>query len=379
MSSAPPRRELPPLPYSWREVRERLQGRQWMVYDRLGLKGPHGNELFTPLNPTRADRHPGSFVIHTDQGREGGWTEYGAPGTPSGDIIDLVVYCLRLKGRIDAYWWALDFLGLPREGHGGRVRREAESDTEKKAREQAALDHARAEEKARDAKAAKAFSWWRRGAPLAGSIAETYLKFGRKIPLERLRHPPGALRFLPADERVDRETGEVTETPPALFSAMTAWDRGVRAVHITSLEPDGRDRLRGDKAKKMWGDARGCAIRVSKGKSGLTPEMAAKKGITNEVLVLGEGIETALSAAVAMPDWRSWAAGSLSLLAMLEWPPCVGHVVLLGENDGGAAAREAFAAAEARWRARAEGRVLTVLRPPAGCSDLNDWLMGRGG
>ena len=371
------RPDRPPLPYSWREIRERLQGRQWDLYGRLGLKGPSKGAQFTPLNPTRADRHPGSFVIHTDQGREGGWVEYGDAGSPKGDVIDLVAYCLKLRARIDAYWWACDFLGLPREGQGGRIRGASESALEKRERERAALEAQRREKAAKDGKAKRAFSWWRGAAPLAGTIAERYLVEARRIPLQRLKHAPGALKFLAASEKVDQTTGEVTEVPPALFSAMTAWGQGVRAVHITSLLPDGSDRLRVDKGKRMWGDASGCAIRLSKGRTGLTPEEAARRGIADEVLAIGEGIETTLSAAVAKPDWRCWAAGSLSLMALLDWPPCVGAVVLLGENDDSDAAQAAFARAEGRWRELAKGRPVSVLRPPSGLSDMNEWLMGR--
>jgi hypothetical protein len=74
-------------------------------------------------------------------------------------------------------------------------------------------------------------------------------------------------------------------------------------------------------------------------------------------LALGEGIETCLSIAVAWPDFRVWAAGSLSLMGLLDWPAAVRNVTLLRDNDWhSGAARRAFDVVEAHWRAMGDQR-----------------------
>jgi hypothetical protein len=106
----------------------------------------------------------------------------------------------------------------------------------------------------------------------------------------------------------------------------------------------------------MLGPVAGSAIRLSAGPSGLSPSMAAAKGVSDR-LALGEGIETCLSIAVAWPDFRVWAAGSLSLMGLLDWPECVRNVTLLRDNDWHSGeARAAFGVVEAHWRALADQR-----------------------
>ena len=93
-----------------------------------------------------------------------------------------------------------------------------------------------------------------------------------------------------------------------------------------------------------------------------------------ETLLVGEGIETSMSAmqAMAMP---AWAALSTSGLKVLMLPVIVRTVVILADNDkNGAGKRAAHAAAE-RWLA--EGRHVRIAMPPEPGRELNDVLLGR--
>lgn len=362
------RRELPHHP---KKVRAELQRRIDRLLPALGIKEKPANEIVTPLNPTRADRHAGSFVIWTGGDAIGGWKDYATD--EQGDVFDLIRYLKRLKAWIDAYWWALEFLGLER----GTVRSasQAQIDNERAARERKAAE-ARAGAEA-DKKAGAALKMWL-GCPkdIRGTLAWTYLTQARGLPMERFERGPGALRFHPALEHVDRESGEVTEWP-ALVSAMSRWADGkVRGVHRTYLAPDGLGKAPVATAKKMVGVARGCAIRVSKGGSDLSPEKAAAAG-ERKTLIVTEGIEDALTAALARPGDRVWAAGSLSLMGTLGWPDCAGAVVLVADNDWDTPqAVAAFDKVSARWAAMAAGRPLKVVRAQAG-KDLNDWARGK--
>lgn len=357
--------ERRPLPYPWAEVRARLQPELPRLLPALGIKDLPRAGVVTPLNPTRLDRRPGSFVIWTEAEAAGAWRDY-ATGE-HGDVLDLVRYLQRLHGRIDAYWWALEFLGLDR----GRVRTAAADrlDRERIERERRAAE-ARAEAVAAK-EAAGLFQTWTKLPPIAGTLAETYLREGRRIDLARLGRLPGSLRFAPSLDHVDPDTGEVTSWP-CMVAAMVVGDR-VTGLHRTWLAPDGSGKAPVSKPKKMIGRARGAAIRLTRGASGLPPAKAAKLG-RREPLIIGEGIETTLTAAVARLDYRAWAAGSLSLMAM-PWPDCASAVILLRDNDFKAEASAAFDRVAEHWRAQAAGRPVKIVAAAIG-NDINDWVRG---
>ncbi|MBX9708024.1 MAG: toprim domain-containing protein, partial [Caulobacteraceae bacterium] len=198
----------------------------------------------------------------------------------------------------------------------------------------------------------------------------------RGLPIDRLAARPGAIRQLAACDHFDKATGEIT-TWPAMATAISGAGGNVTGLHLTWLQPDGRGKAPVDKPKKMRGVVVGGAIRLSKGAAKLSPEAAAQAGKTGP-LIITEGIEDALTAAIARPDDRVWAAGSLSLLGELAWPDCASSVVLVADNDWlKPAAVAAFEAVEAKWREMARGRPLKVVRAEVG-KDLNDWARGEG-
>lgn len=366
-----------PLPYDWADLRQRLQQALPSLLDRLGLhdelRGARGSGMIHPRNPTRDDRTPGSFVIWTGGAAAGGWKDYALGDKAKGDVFDLIAYVLRLRGKMDAYWWALDFLGLPRALGQGSVRTQTDAEQERRRRDADRLAAEAKQVEDDEAKSAALKKLWLSLPQIAGTPAETYLRAARGIPLERLERAPGALRWADQVEYINQTTGEVTVWRSCMVAAMTRGSHLV-ALHRTYLKADGSGKAALDKPKLMIGPVRGSAIRLSSGPSGLSPAKAAAAGKSGP-LAIGEGIETCLTVAAARPDYRVWAAGSLSLMGLLDWPDCASAVVLLGENDWKPEARRAFGAIEGHWRKQAQGRPVVVVHPDSG-SDFNDVVRG---
>lgn len=356
-----------PLPLDWRELRPRLQRDFTRLLEALGIKAEAKCGLVTPLNPRRNDRTPGSFVIWAaPAGRVGAWVDFAIDRR--GDVIDLIQYLLGLKGRMDAYWWALDFLGVDRQGQGQIRSAEAQALDRQRLEDERLAAEAKARQAAAD-RSAQLFAHWLTLAPIKGTVAETYLREARRIPMDRLAHWPGALRFEARREHHDGDTGEITEWP-CMVSVMTLGAKPA-GLHCTWLAPDGSGKAPVSKAKKMIGSVRGAAIRLSPGPSGLSPSKAALKGRLDP-LAVGEGIETSLTVAAARPDYRVWAAGSLSLMGLIDWPACASAAVLLRDNDWKPEAMAAFGRVEARWHEMSAGRPVVVAASAHG-SDFNDW------
>ncbi len=128
------------------------------------------------------------------------------------------------------------------------------------------------------------------------------------------------------------------------------------AVHRTFLTRDGSGKAPVDPPKMMLGPCRGGVVRL---------------GESGAVLMVGEGIETCLTAMQATGH-PAWAALSTSGLRSLDLPRDVRDVIVLADGDepGEAAAQEGGR----RWER--EGRRVRIARPPQGM-DFNDLLMGR--
>lgn len=364
-----------PLPHDPGKVKEELQRRIRDVLDWIGFRQDDiRGGVVTPLNPRRNDRHPGSFVIWCEGGSPGAWKDYAV--SRQGDVWDLINYIERHARWIDSYWWALDKLGWGR----GEVRTAADADQERQRYEDERRAREAREEAARAAKSTGLFTWWLSLERIEGTLAERYLREGRGIPLERLDAPVKSVRFCPSlphvtPEVIDRETGEVLRDKvvthwPCMVSAMTR-GRNVTALHYTWLSADGLGKAPVETAKKIKGDAReGVAVRLTNGPGDLSPTKAALKGHSCPLLI-GEGIETVLTAAVARPDYRAWAAGTLGGMGRIPWPDCASAVVLLRDNDWASEAQTAFKGVEAHWLRQAKGRPVLVAASPAG-SDWND-------
>jgi hypothetical protein len=158
---------------------------------------------------------------------------------------------------------------------------------------------------------ARAAEIWARSVPIAGTLAETYLRS------RGLSYDGDALRFYPGGRAmVARITDALTGEP--------------MGVHRTFLDSDGNRT-----AKKMLGPAGGGGVRLS-------PDENVTMG-----LAVAEGIETAL-AAPFRPVWACLSAVNLARFPVLPGIECL---TIFADNDAsGTGERDAFACAE-RWHA----------------------------
>jgi hypothetical protein len=196
-------------------------------------------------------------------------------------------------------------------------------------------------------KADQAKRLWQEAQPIAGTLAETYLR-GRGI----TGLLPLTLRFHPAAWH-----GATARRYPAMVAAVQG--AGLPAVHRTYLRADGTGKADVDPHKSMLGAVGGGAVQLSKGAGRL---------------VVAEGIETALSLSCGLLRTPAtvWAALSTSGIRGLHLPPQAGRLTIA--PDGDKAGREAAnALAE---RAHALGWQVALLSAPDG-RDWNDILTGK--
>jgi putative DNA primase/helicase len=142
---------------------------------------------------------------------------------------------------------------------------------------------------------------------------------------------------------------------PAMVALVTrAVDGEPIAIHRTFLAQDGMSKAPVEPAKLMLGPCAGAVVRL---------------GGQGQTLLIGEGIETSLSAMQATGH-RTWAALSTSGLRGLALPNDERDIIILADADkaGDAAAKDTAR----RWVR--EGRRVRIASPPRGM-DFNDMLM----
>ena len=188
-----------------------------------------------------------------------------------------------------------------------------------------------------------AMALWEAARPATGTPVVRYLAArGLEIP------PPPSLRFHP---HLSHPSGKRW---PAMVALVTRGTDGTpMAVHRTFLAHDGKAKAPVEPSRMMLGPCRGGAVRL---------------GICQEVLMVGEGVETCL-AAVQASGYPAWAALSTSGLRNLDLPINVTDVVVLADGDDPGEA--AALACSRRWRR--QGRNVRIARAPRG-SDFNDLI-----
>jgi hypothetical protein len=326
------------------------------------------------------------FSINPDKG-----VFYCRHCNAKGDVIQLVRW-LRKMTLAQALDWLCGPLdtGLSEAERRDRARKDAEH--RERADREAAQYRADAMAQARKV--------WRAAGPAEDSPVRAYLD-RRGITRDVLPEMPRCLRYHPALKymvKTDNAWREVWRGP-AMVAAIQGADGKGSGVHRTWLDPDqpkGKadivDPITGQvmKAKKTLGSKKGGVIRL------LTPAAPWS------VLVMGEGIETTLSAlaAGAHAGAAYWAgvdlgnlAGKRQTGAGLKFaglpdladgeafvPPAnVRHLVLVEDGDSDPRSTRAQLQAGAR-RAMAliPGLTAEIVPCPPGL-DLNDVLLGKGG
>jgi hypothetical protein len=188
--------------------------------------------------------------------------------------------------------------------------------------------------------------------PIAGTLADTYLR-SRGI---TLGGKTSALRFHP--KCWHREEGQTRSIPrPSLIAAVTDGAGLCQGVHRTWLAPDGQGKAAVETQRRAMGHLLGNAVR-------LTPH--------DDILVLGEGIETMLSVHEVAPGLPVWAALSAGHLGAVLLPEGLQRLYIAVDRDpAGQRAAERLSA-----RASEVGIAVQVLEPRLG--DFNDDLRADG-
>jgi hypothetical protein len=341
-------------------VKALLQARIEDLVRQVAPEGKLDFGYWFAKNPARSDNRPGSFwIIVARPGKTPGAWRDEATGD-KGDVIDLIAYCTNTD-RSGALKWAkawLNFETLPE--HAVRA-----AEANQRCRN-ADAERLSAEVLERNRKRAFAVFVDAKQAPFLGSMADVYLR-SRGIDVRGLPRMPGSLAYLPRGHHVETKTHW-----PVLVAGMSD-DHGIKAVHRTFLMPDGSGKAPVTPARKIWPSFAGLAIRLWRGETGLPPPAAAKQGLIDTLCVC-EGVEDGLSIALARPDLRVWAAGSLGNLAHIRLPECCDRVIVAADNDWGKPQAEA-ALNRALEALVLQGREVRVARSPIG-KDMNDALRG---
>ncbi|MCB1492760.1 MAG: toprim domain-containing protein [Rhodobiaceae bacterium] len=338
--------------------------------------GKRKGRLWTASNPvTRDHDHTPALTVALDRDI-GAWKDYRSGD--KGDILDLVTYCNRTDFK-GAMAWARDWLGL-------RSMSSAERDALQQRADVRRAEQAKKTEKAQAFKAEWVRRIWDSASPdralPAAMHAAAYL-FGRDCPLDLVRHlDPETFRFhaslewWPGAEWRRDENGrnrKMKDGPllPAMVAAFRAPTGQLTAVHCTFLDPQRPAKAAVDKPKLMLGSVSAGMIRISSGAANTAPETDSAPG----PVIVCEGIETGLSLAIAVPEARVWAAGSLGNMGNCPVDlACVGAVILARDADWASPqAMKQFDDVHARICAM--GKPVTVMEPLAG-GDFNDVIKG---
>ena len=194
----------------------------------------------------------------------------------------------------------------------------------------------------------KALEIWGSSVDPRGTLAEAYLKFHRGLSLSE--DVAGAVIQFHGSLWFDRETR---------LPGMVCLFRNIQTNEACGIHRTFLDRSTAAKIdRKMFGTAKGAAIKFD-------------AAMPDSPLIVGEGIETALSAREA-GFGRTWAIGSSGAIRAL---PVVNvcELTLLQENDP--TSRSHSVACAKRYLAA--GKPVTIVRAKVG-NDLNDvWRLGR--
>ena len=315
------------------------------------------------------DDRPGkSLKIWRSGPKQGEWWDFaaGRGGRPLGLVIEA-----QMGGAGDpgaGIRWAAKFLGVNgEETPEEKTRREAKAKAERERRERDEASQAQRKRKGAQALFLQAEA-------IKDTLAEDYLRT-RGVDLRQLGRAPGALRF---HSHVNCPESPV-QRPAMLAAASDA--NGFLTVHRTFLYCHGNGRVtkadaadvpdpwRMVDAKKLFGPMAGGVISIWRGDSGKAlGDMPA-----GEWIVLTEGIEDAVSAAIAAPEMRVGCVVALGFLGRAFLPKQCGGVLWHRHRGDG---DQAMAQLDKQYKAlAARGLAVKEVWAPQGEKDFNAWLM----
>jgi putative DNA primase/helicase len=186
---------------------------------------------------------------------------------------------------------------------------------------------------------------YRRSEAAAGTIVETYLR------------SRGILLLSPVLRFIRWCPHRNSQAYPAIVAPVVNVDCALIGMSATFLRSDGSSKidLPAREQRQFYGAIKGGAVRL---------------GPLGEPLLVGEGIESVLSAMQLYDHPNGWAALSATGLTTLELPPEIRNIAIAADNDD--AGIDAVLVAHRHWSD--EGRTVRILTPPDGNNDFNDTL-----
>ncbi len=269
------------------------------------------------------------FGPECGKGAAGKWTD--AASAEHGDLLDIIAKQSGLSHFPDIAAEALRFLGSP------------EADTRiRSTRPDSPTGPPEHSESAR-----RLFAM---SQPILGTIAETY---SRSRGITDLRWTE-SLRFHPkCYHRTENAAGTRTEAWPAMIAAVTDNRGTITGVHRTWLEPSGQGKAPLETPRRAMGYLLGYGVRF---------------GNADEIMAVGEGIETILSLRCAIQNMPMAAALSANHLGAFLFPESLRRIYVARDSDP--AGDRAFAALTTR---AAHAGIEAVSLTPA-LRDFNDDL-----
>jgi hypothetical protein len=353
--------------------------------DVAALLAPHCEQLFTQFvadarleaGELRGHGPDGAkWTMAVRGGKRGVWCNWGDT-SQKGDCLELIHAALFAgeAGRSSALKWALSWLGLSSAmvKTDPAAAEQMRSAKEYAVRRRAWQEEADARERERRRRQAFATYLHRDNVEYARSPElQDYLRT-RGVPIDLLDEMPSALRFT-RQAYYDREHPAL---PAMLAPIIHPVTRRHMATHTTYLEfREGHWRnlsMPGALRRKTLGDKKGGVIPLLRGASG----RRLRDAPDGDVLLISEGIENGISAAVLIRDWRNlpddprvFAAVDAQNWAALELPQVFSSVILAHDRDDQRLGAFRTKVGEA-WLE--EGRSVQHFRPPSEFKDFNEY------
>jgi hypothetical protein len=296
-------------------------GRYWMVGD---IRNTPGHSLYVRLLPS-------------DKGPAGKWTD--AATGEHGDLLDIIREARGLSSFAEILEEATRFLGTSFAGTMTVLDRSPYI-----------MSNAKSPVPVGSPEAARRL--FAISLPIIGTLAQSYLRRRGITALfdnESLRFHPRCY-YRPDDHRA-------TEIRPAMIAAVTDLDGRLTGIHRTWLTPDGTGKAPIATPRRAMGNLLGHAVHF---------------GELDNVMAVGEGIETVLSLRSAIPHMPMAAALSATHLSAMCFPPTLRRLYIIRDKDpAGDAACDALIT-----RAHTAGIQTIVLSPDR--KDFNDDLQALG-